>query len=75
MYVVNLDRKHYTRHGQHLNVCCKEITYLKLAVMIGEFYKGKQLASVYIPWKDSSLEGANSESQELNAKDEITDSS
>jgi len=20
---IYLDRKHYTRHGQHLNVCCK----------------------------------------------------
>jgi hypothetical protein len=43
-------------------------------MIIGQFYKRKQLASVYIPWKDS-MDGADSESQELNTKDEITKSS
>lgn len=61
--------------GKHLNVCGKEITYQELAMIIGQFYKRKQLASFYIPWKDSSLDGVNSESQELNTKDEITKSS
>ena len=69
---IDLDRKHFTKHGQHLYVCGKEITSLKLAMIIGQFYKRKQLASIYIPWKDSSLDGANSESQELNTKDEIS---
>jgi hypothetical protein len=44
-------------------------------MIIGQFYKRKQLAFIYIPWKDSSLDGTNSESQELNTKDEITKSS
>lgn len=68
---INLDTKHFTKHGQHLNVCGKEITSLKLAVIIGQFYK-KETASIYIPWKYSSFDGANSEYQELNTKDEIT---
>jgi hypothetical protein len=68
---IDLDRKHFTKHGQHLNVCGKEITSLKLAMIIGQFYK-KETVSIYIPWKDSSLDGANSEYQELNTKDEIT---
>ena len=72
---IDLDRKHFTRHGQHLNVCGKEITSLKLAMIIGQFYKRKRVASIYIPWKDSPLDGANSESQELNTKDEITEAS
>jgi len=72
---IDLDRKHFMRHGQHLNVCGKERTYLELTMIIGQFYKRKQLAFIYIPWKDSSLVGANSESQELNTKDEITKSS
>jgi hypothetical protein len=67
---IDIDRKHFTKHGQQLNVCGKEITSLKLAMVIGQFYK-KETASVYIPWKDS-LGGASSESQELNTKDEIT---
>ena len=66
---IDLDRKNVIRHGKHLNVCGKEIA--SLAMIIGQFYKRKQLASIYIPWKDSSLDGANSESQELNTKDEI----
>jgi hypothetical protein len=32
---VDLDRKHFTGHGQHLNVCGKEITSLKLDMIIG----------------------------------------
>jgi hypothetical protein len=48
---IDLDRKHFTRHCHHLNLCGKEITFLQLAMIIGRFYKKKQLASIYIPWK------------------------
>jgi len=53
---IYLNRKHFTRHGQHLNLCGKEITALKLAVIIGKFYKRNQLASINIPWKERSVE-------------------
>jgi len=62
---IDLDRKHFTRHGQHLNLCGKGITALKLAMIIGQFYKRIQLPSVNIPWKDRSVEGGwKSSSQE-----------
>jgi len=54
---IDLDRKHFTRHCQHLNLCGKEITSLKIAIIIGQFYKENQLASVDSPWKDSSSDG------------------
>jgi hypothetical protein len=72
---IDLDRKHFTWHGQHLSLSGKEITSLKLAMIIGQFNKKNHLASVSIPWKDSSLDGANFESQDLNTKDEMTKSS
>jgi hypothetical protein len=72
---IDLDRKHFTWHSQHLNISGKEITSLKLAMIIGQFYKKNQLASIYTPWKDFSLDGANFESQDVNAKDEMTTSS
>jgi hypothetical protein len=72
---IDLDRKHFTRHVQLLSLCSKEVTSLKLAMIIGQFYKGNQLASVYIPWKTPPLDGANSESEDLNTEEEITKSS
>jgi NAD(P)H-flavin reductase len=46
---IDLDRKQFTRHGQHLNLYGKEITSLKLAMIIEQFYKRNQLASIYTP--------------------------
>jgi TPP-dependent indolepyruvate ferredoxin oxidoreductase alpha subunit len=44
---INIDRKHFTKHGQQLNVCGKEVTSLKLAMVIGQFYK-KETISFYL---------------------------
>jgi len=45
---IDLDRKHFSRDFQHLNLCGKEIISLKLAMIIGQFYEYKknQLASI-----------------------------
>jgi len=72
---IDLHRKHFTRHCQHLNLRGEEITSLKIAMIIGQCYKKNQLASIDIPRKDSSSDGANFESQDLNTKDGITKSS
>jgi hypothetical protein len=72
---IDLDWKHFTRHDQHLNLYGKEITFLQSAMITGQFYKRNQLASIHFLWKDFCLDGANSLSQDLNTKDEISMSS
>jgi hypothetical protein len=71
LLVIDLNRKHFTRRGQHLNLCDKELTSLKLAMIIEQFYKKNQLAPIDIPWKNSSLD----EAEGLNTKDETNMSS
>lgn len=68
---IDLDMKNFTRHGQHLNLCGKELTSLKLAMTIEQFYKKNGLAPIDIPWKNSSLDVA----QGLNTKGETSMSS
>jgi hypothetical protein len=69
---IDLDNKHFTGHGQHLNLCGKEITFLKLAMITGQVYKRNQLASFYIQWKDRNAEeGRKSPSQESGLNREL----
>jgi hypothetical protein len=37
---IEIDRKHFTRHGQHLNLYDKEISSVQLAMIIGNSIEG-----------------------------------
>jgi hypothetical protein len=41
---IDLDKKHFTRHVQHLNLCGKELTSLQLAVIIDQFCNKKSIS-------------------------------
>ena len=66
---INLDRNHFTTHGLHLNSKGKELVSQKLVLVVQQFFKKKQTATISIPWKDPSLVGTNTEIQDLNTKD------
>lgn len=71
---INLDRNHFTTHGLHLNSKGKELVSQKLALVVQQFFKKKQTATISIPWKDPSLVSTNTDIQDVNTKDEINKS-
>jgi hypothetical protein len=52
---VELQRKHFTRHGQHLNYSCKELVSLELAKSIEQRLNEEKTAPIQIQWKDDNL--------------------
>jgi hypothetical protein len=60
MLETGLDRKDFTKHGQHLIFSGKELIFMKLTMVIKEFFTKKQLFSVCLQWKDSNCYGLKS---------------
>jgi len=60
MLETDLDRKDFTRHGQHLIFSGKELIFIKLTMVIKEFFTKKQLFLVCLQWKDSNSYGLKS---------------
>jgi hypothetical protein len=55
---VELQRKHFTRHGQHLNHSGKELVSFELATTIEQQLTKVEISPVQIQWKeDCSYEG------------------
>ena len=52
LFDLDLDRSHYTTHGQHLNSAGKEFITNKLAILIKDVFAKKQLTPIQIPWKE-----------------------
>jgi lysophospholipase L1-like esterase len=52
LFDLDLDRSHYTTHGQHLNSSGKELIANKLAMLIKDVFAKKQLTPIQLPWKE-----------------------
>ena len=59
-----LDRKYFTKHGQHLNLQGKEQISMKLTMVIKEIFTKKQSSPICLQWKDSTSERLKSRSTE-----------
>jgi hypothetical protein len=57
MLETNLDRKLFTKYGQHLNLLVKILTFLKLIAFMKEIFTKQQLSNNCLQWKDSISEG------------------
>jgi hypothetical protein len=60
---VDLQRKHFTRHGQHLNYRGKERVALELAKTIDQILNKVKTTPVQIKWKEDNLNYDNLEIQ------------
>ena len=52
LFDLDLDKSHYTTHGQHLNSSGKELIANKLATLIKDVFAKKQFTPIQIPWKE-----------------------
>jgi hypothetical protein len=59
----DLDKKYFTKHGQHLNLLAKEQISMKLTTVIKEFFTKKQLSLFACNGKILSLKNSNLEQQ------------
>ena len=64
MLETDTDRKHFTKHGQHLNLSGREQISMKSPTLIKEFSTKKLLSPVCMQWKDYLFEGLKSSSSE-----------
>jgi hypothetical protein len=56
---VELQRKHFTKHGQHLNYSGKKLVTLELAKSIEQFLNKTKSAPIQIQWKDDNTVDLN----------------
>jgi hypothetical protein len=70
----NLDRNYFTRHGMHLNHKGKELYSQQLATMVEEVFRKEQSVPISIPWEVPSLVPNDTETQDLNTDDKISES-
>jgi hypothetical protein len=56
---VELQRKHYTRHGQHLNSSGKDLVSFELAKTIEQLLNKVKTAPTRIQWKDDKIDNFN----------------
>ena len=50
MLETDLDRKYFTKHGEHLNSSGKELISMKLTIVIKEFFTMEQLSPICLQW-------------------------
>jgi hypothetical protein len=60
---VELQRKHFTRHGQHLNVSGKEFVSLELNKTIELLQNKTRSTPIQMRWRDENLNDGNVETQ------------
>ena len=65
---VELQRKHFTRHGQYLNYSGKELVSLELAKIIEQLLNKVNTAPIHIIWKDDNLDDVNLDIHSKTAK-------
>jgi hypothetical protein len=56
---VELQRKHFTRHGQHLNVSGKELVSLELSKTIELLLNQARTTPIQMRWRDDNLNDGN----------------
>jgi hypothetical protein len=66
---LELNRKHFTRHGLHLNFEGKRIVSQKLALLIQNFHTKTNLETIIAPWKDPASSSTNSLTQDVNTSE------
>jgi hypothetical protein len=67
---IELQRNHFTRHGQHLNLKGKELVALELAKKIEQLQKKFETIPIQIQWKEENLYGGTLPAQ--NGIEELT---
>jgi hypothetical protein len=59
---VKVQRKHFTRHGQHLNQSGKELVSTELAKLIEQHQTGVETTPIQMQWKEEGFYEKNTES-------------
>jgi hypothetical protein len=54
--IVKLQRKHSTKHGQHLNNSGKEVVSLELAKLVEQLVNKKRTAPIEMQWKEDNTD-------------------
>jgi hypothetical protein len=60
---VELQRQHFTRHGQHLNLTGKELVASELAKKIDQVLTKSETNPIQMQWKEGNLHEENSSAQ------------
>ena len=60
MLETDLNRRYFTKYGQHLNISGKELISVKFTVVTKEFFNRKRLSPICQQWKNSVSEGLKS---------------
>jgi hypothetical protein len=53
---VKLQRKHFTKHGQHLNNSGKELVSQELAKLVEQLVNKKKTAPIEMQWKEDNAD-------------------
>ena len=66
---LELDRKHFTRHGLHLNSEGKRAISQQLAIMIQNFLTKTNQGTIFAPWKDPAYTHTTPLTQVINMRE------
>ena len=69
----NLDRNYFSRHGMHLNSKGKEQYSKQLATIVEKIFRKEQSVPISIPWDVPFLVPNDTETQDLNTDDKISE--
>ena len=51
----DLEKKYFTKHGQHLNSSGKETIALRLTTVVKSFFLIERMSPIYLYWKDDTV--------------------